>query len=335
MLGFAACKNVVRGSDPLVPVITINKSEIKMAERIRLVVDSGCDIPKSTLDRYDIGLIPGLVVINGENQPDRRDPDVTRSIYEANALGLKNDCSTDTPPVEDIRDWLNDMGKDCDALLIQTISRTTSPFFESVNQATNGVESARCRLVDTKTTLTGQAVLALHTAGLLKKEPPMGKLARTIEQLTHQVYSYAIPADLVYVRERAAKKGVEQIPWIQANLGKWLGMTPIVESHQDKQWILGTNKGINRSLQRVIDRLETLLKQDKLASPFICASIAAGRVSDLGEFSQIERLAELAHKYNKKFIRSTMSLAGGVNLGPGSVTLAFASTVNPFTDEDL
>ena len=306
-----------------------------MTERIRLVVDSGCDIPKATLDRYNIGLIPGLVVINGEKQPDRRDPEVTQAIYEANALSLKNECNTDTPPVADIRQWLNDMGEGYDALLIQTISRTTSPFFETVNQATNGVDNARCRLVDTKTTLTGQAVLALHTAGLLKHEPPMGKLARTIEQLTHQVYSYAIPADLVYVRERAAKKGVEQIPWFKANLGKWLGMTPIVESNQDKQWILGTNKGINRSLQRIIDRLEELLKQDKLSSPFICASIAAGSVADLGEFSEIERLAELARRYNKKFVRSAMSLAGGVNLGPGSVTLAFASTVNPFTDKDL
>lgn len=61
--------------------------------------------------------------------------------------------------------------------------------------------------------------------------------------------------------------------------------------------------------------------------------MATGNVADLSEFSQIERLAELAHKYDKKLIRSAMSLAGGVNLGPGSVTLAFASGENPFTTE--
>ncbi len=304
-----------------------------MTERIRLVVDSGCDIPKATLDRYGIGLLPGIVSINGEIQQDRRDPDVTQAVYNANALSLKNECHTDTPSVRDIQQWLNELGEGYDSLLVQTISRTTSPFFETVNQSSSGVTSAKCRLIDTKTTLTGQAVLALHTAGLLKKEPPMSKLIRAIEQLTRQVYSYAIPADLVYLRERAAKKGVEQIPWFKANLGKLLGMTPIVESHQDRQWILGTSKGINRSLQRVVDRLEELMVQNKLSSPFICASIAAGNVSALSEFEQVERLAELARRHDKKFIRSAMSLAGGVNLGPGSVTLAFASQENPFTDK--
>lgn len=303
-----------------------------MTERIRLVVDSGCDIPKSTLDRYNIGLLPGLISINGEAQEDWRDPAVAQAIYQANALSLKNECTTDTPAVRDIQQWLEELSEGYDTLLIQTISRTTSPFFETVNQATNS-QKIKCRLLDTKTALTGQAVLALHTSGLLRQNPPMGKLTRAIEQLSRQVHCYAIPADLVYLRERAAKKGVEQMPWLKANLGKWLGLTPIVESHLDRQWVLGTGKGINRSLGTIIDRLEELLKQDKLTSPFICASMATGNVADLSEFSQIERLAELAHKYDKKLIRSAMSLAGGVNLGPGSVTLAFASGENPFTTE--
>lgn len=301
-----------------------------MAERIRLVVDSGCDIPKSTLDRYNIGLIPGIVSINGEAQEDWRDPEVTRAIYGSNALSLKNECHTDTPSVHAVKQWLEALSDGYDALLIQTISRTTSPFFETLNQAANSL-SIRCRLVDTKTTLSGQAVIALHTAGLMRQEPAMGKLVRAIEQLTRQVYNYGIPADLVYVRERAAKKGVEQIPWLKANLGKLLGMTPIVESHLDRQWVLDTAKGINRSLGILVDRIEELLKQDKLSSPFICASISSGSVAELAKYAQFERLAELAHRYDKKLIRSEMSLAGGVNLGPGSVTLAFASQENPFS----
>jgi len=51
----------------------------------------------------------------------------------------------------------------------------------------------------------------------------------------------------------------------------------------------------------------------------------AGPLQDLEKTPGFRELQTLAAEHKVKLYRSVMSLSGGINLGPGTVALAFAS----------
>ena len=295
-----------------------------------LIVDSACDLPKSLIEKAHVRLLPATIIYDKKSIQDFRDPETTIGIYASGALGKSH--SSETAPtsareIERILQTLIDTGEN--DLVIQTVNRVRSPTYENAVEAVSRItkkhtnKALSVRLQDSRTIFTGQAVLAAHTIALINKGVNGTKLRRVIDLLSSKVHAYQVPKDVYYLRERARKKGDNSISWLGAVLGRLLQISPIVLALDDQTFPVTKIRGFNKAAETLFKH--TIEQVNKgLLSPFVGVSYAGNpkELNTLPGFVEL-KMAVKARKY--QLIVSPMSLSGGVNLGPGTLSVAFAT----------
>ncbi len=295
-----------------------------------LFVDSACDLPKSLLEKSDIKLLPATIIFDNQSIQDYRDPAQMIKLYNSGALTKKHDSDTAPTSVNEVVNIIESSVLAGETeILIQTVNRTRSPTYENVVEAVAKAKKKHptldlnIRVQDSRTIFTGQAVLAAHTIALIKKGVSGTKLRRTIDLLSSKVHAYQVPQDVYYLRERARKKGDNSISWFGAVVGRALNISPIVLALNDKTFPVDKVRGFEHAAEKLFSH--TLAKvNDGLLSPFVGVSYAGNpnKLNAIPGYNQLQ-LAVKARKY--QLIVSPMSLSGGVNLGPGTLSVAFAA----------
>lgn len=295
-----------------------------------LIVDSACDLPRAFIDKYDVRLMPAIIKYDDEFLHDQRDPTQTIHIYESGVLDKSHDSESAPTPISDIQHLLEALIKEGKTdILIQTVNRARSPTFEHATDATNralrklgGEYKVSVRVQDSRTVLAGQGVLAAHTVALIRKGVSGTALRRKVDRLSSKVHSYQIPADLFYLRERARKKGDNSISWLGALLGRALSVFPLVLALDDKTFPVDKIRGYDQAVDKLLSHSIEKLKAG-LLSPFICVSYA-GHLDDIVSRPMFQKLQSEAKHQKVHVIVTPMSLSGGVNLGPRTLSVAFA-----------
>ncbi len=95
-------------------------------ERIKILVDSGADIPKELVEKYDITVLPICIIINGEVFYDGVNLDGRE--YLEKITEYEQIPTTSMVPVEMMKDAFIKYSKEYDKLIYVTISSKSSPF---------------------------------------------------------------------------------------------------------------------------------------------------------------------------------------------------------------
>jgi DegV family protein with EDD domain len=302
-----------------------------------LIVDSACDLPKSLIEKSNIRLLPATIIFDNQSIQDYRDPEQTVEIYTNGSLTKEHNSETAPTSVKEITRILeatiNTGERD---LVIQTVNRVRSPTYENAVEAASLIEkkhnqqSLNIRVQDSRTIFTGQGVLAAHTIALMNKGVNGTKLRRTIDLLSSKVHAYQVPKDVYYLRERARKKGDNSISLIGAMLGRALGVSPIVLARDDQTFPVTKIRGFEKAAERLFSHTMTKIDEG-LLSPFIGISYA-GDPKDIYVLPGFNKLKDAAKAKRYQLIISPMSLSGGVNLGPGTLSVAFATEPHEWND---
>ncbi|MHA7878471.1 MAG: DegV family protein [Saccharospirillum sp.] len=295
-----------------------------------LIVDSACDLPRAFLDKYDVRLMPAIIKYDEAFLHDVRDPNQTIHIYESGVLDKSHNSESAPTPISDIQHLLEALIREGEKdILIQTVNRTRSPTFEHSTDASNralrklgGEHKVSIRVQDSRTVFAGQGVLAAHTVALIRKGVSGTALRRKVDRLSSKVHAYQIPADLFYLRERARKKGDNSISWLGALLGRALNVFPLVLALDDKTFPVAKIRGYDQAIERLLNHCSDKIKAG-LLSPFVCVSYA-GHMDDITGRAAFQALQATARECQTHLIVSPMSLSGGVNLGPRTLSVAFA-----------
>jgi DegV family protein with EDD domain len=302
-----------------------------------LIVDSACDLPKTLIEKSGIRLLPATIVFDNQTIQDFRDPAQTIGIYSNGSLTKEHDSETAPTSTKEITRILeaaiNAGERD---LVIQTVNRVRSPTYENAVEAASVIEKKHSqqglniRIQDSRTIFTGQGVLAAHTIALMNKGVNGTKLRRTIDLLSSKVHAYQVPKDVYYLRERARKKGDNSISLFGAIIGRALGISPIVLARDDQTFPVTKIRGFEKAAEKLFGH--TIRKIDEgLLSPFIGISYA-GNPKDLHTIPGFSALKDAAKAKRYQLIISPMSLSGGVNLGPGTLSVAFATEPHEWQD---
>lgn len=296
----------------------------------RLLVDSACDLPRSVIEKANIALLPATIIYDQQSMQDYREPEQMIRLYKSGLIEKGHSSETAPTSSDDIYKILEGLIKQGESeFIIQTVNRARSPTFEHATDAIARLkkkypsEDLVIRLQDSRTIFTGQAVLAAHTLALLKKGVHGTQLRRVIDGLSSQVHAYQVPRDVYYLRERARKKGDNSISWFGAVIGRTLHVCPILLALDDHTFPVARVRGFDSAAETLFRH--TIEKVNAgLLSPFVAVSYAG----DPSELRDIQGFAELqaavkARKY--QMIISPMSLSGGVNLGPGTLSIGFAT----------
>ncbi len=308
---------------------------------IGLVVDSACDLPRDFFHDHGIEIMPISLHFGNERFVDLRDPEATLNFYKdyIPEHGLK--AETEAFTVEEIsRLFLDQLVTRYDRVLVCAIAGTRSQIFHNATQASfrilkeyhrrreaSGLKgNFMLRVVDTGQLFTGEGVLVWELVHQLAQHPEMGleRLRQFAERFKRQVYTYAIPRDLQYIRERGRQRGDRSVGWLQSQLGGLLDVKPIVEAHVGETHPIGKVRHFEAAVDQVMSRAIERIDRGNLVAPVVVLSYA-GEIRELHHLEAYRRLRLRADEAQVKLLESMMSTTAGVYLGAGSFSLAYAA----------
>ncbi len=311
--------------------------------RIGLVVDSTCDLPEALLRDNRVEILPITIRIDGDEVIDRHDPAAALEFY-AHRIGDKGHDAESVPfSTEQICElFMGRLVTEFDFVFCQTVMRSRSPIYENATKASFSILSeyhaARkaagvdgpfaLRVINTGTLFAGQGVLAAETLRMIKQGQAANAIRERLETLLDCVRAYAIPPDLYYVRARARKKGDRSVSFVGAALGSALDIKPILCGYADQTEPVDKVRGFDAAVEKLFDYAGRKVKEG-LMSPFVVVSYA-GDPKELEQMPGYRALRAICRESNVELLSSIMSVTGGVNLGPGALSLGLIAEPHTF-----
>ena len=308
---------------------------------IGLVVDSACDLPLTFLREQNIEIMPITLRFGDDRYVDKRDPEATIQFYER--LIPEHGLHAETEPfsVEEICDlFLERLVTRFDRVLVVAIASTRSEIFNNATRASFAIlkgyrERRRAvdmegnfmlRVLDSGQLFTGEGVLVWELLRWLRANPEahLDALQRYAEDFKRQVFTYAVPQDLFYLRTRARQRGDHSVGWFQFQMGTKLDIKPIVEAHRGDTYPIAKVRHFGVAVDQVMTRAIERIEAKRLRSPFVVMSYA-GNVREIYKFPTYQRLKVRAHEFGIVLIESPMSTTAGIYLGPGAFSLGYAA----------
>jgi len=305
---------------------------------IVVIPDSGCDLPETYLAQHPIKLLPLNISLNGKVFSDNISELERLSFYESGTIDKDQNAETlPSTPDQIYQFFLDDIAQNYDFAIAQSISKVRSPTHENIMSAARLIQrdyhkyrndagrsgSFGMRIINSGTVFCGQGILAVYTVNLIQAGVARNQIRNKIEEFKPYIRMFAIPKDVDYLRKRARKKGDKSIGLIAAVVGKTLDISPILRGYGDVTEAVAKIKGRDIAIEKLfnygIDRLNEGLKL-----PYIIVSIA-GSPKELEKFDSFRALRKLAESNKVELMTTVMNLSGGINMGPGTISLGLAS----------
>lgn len=305
--------------------------------RVGVVVDSACDLPKEYLEENKIVILPITIHLDGTDLLDQRDPEATLAFYNEH-MGAKGDGGTSPFTVGQIKDlFLTKLVIDYDFVFCLTIASSRSPIFDNATKASLAILSDykpirakagipgpfALRVIDSQNLFAAQGVIAVEAVRMIKAKEPPNKIRERLEYLVQNTYGYMLPRDLYYLRTRAQKKGDKSVGWLQYALGSALDIKPLIRGFRNETGPVAKLRHFEDGAAKCFAYLGERI-QKGLLTKTICLSYG-GDLAEMRKLPGYADLITLARAQNIDFFESIMSITGGINVGEGSLTFAFAS----------
>lgn len=308
-----------------------------------VITDSACDLPTDFINKNPIKLLPLNISLNGKKFDDDLNEVARLKIYKSGAIDKEQEAGSIPSTSEQVYDYyMKKIVPNYDFAIGVTVSKERSPNYENwVNAAgliqrdyhNHRIKSGRTgsfgiRIINSGTMFSGQGILAAHTLKLIRDGVGKNRIRREVEEFKSKIRALAVPKDVAYIRNRARQKGDRSISLIASMIGKTLDISPILRGYGDVTEpvakIRGRSTAIGMLFQYAIDRLK-----EGVLTPYIIVSIA-GDPSELVEYSKFTELKQLAKEKRVDLMTTVMNLSGGINMGPGTISIALASENETF-----
>lgn len=310
-----------------------------MPVRIGIVIDSTCDLPRSFIEQNSLEIMPTLMRFGHMSFRDLRDPEQTMDLYRRFVAEKRLEITTAPLSTKAIRDlFLDQWILKYDRVLVLTASSARSAAYENATQASfmvlSGYRERRraagldeqfgMRVLDSQSLFTGQAVIvwealrAIHAPeGIL-----FDQLRQHVEKFARQVRAFVVPRDLYYLRNRGQGKGDKSVGLFKYQVGSVLDIKPILQCYRGETEAVANLHGYTRAATRLFEMAIEAIKAG-LSAPVVCMSYAGNpeTVKSLRGYQEFMRCAA-SHKVET--LLSVMSTTGGILVGPGAFSLAYA-----------
>jgi len=304
-----------------------------------IIVDSACDLPTGFFKQNDIAILPATVRIGSRGFLDRRHEDDTAAFYREGLNGHRFDTEITAYSAEQISDAIvRRVATRYEKALVLTISSSISALYENVStalrenqarfrearRASGRDENFSIRVIDTEAVFAGQGIVAHEAVRLSRNnELPLSKLAKRVEDLCQQVYTYIVPGDLLQPGNLNLQYENKFERWMDSRLGSLFNTRPVIQVHCGETKVIMKASGFDPALKLL---LEHAMRQIKLGlAPGLVSVSYAGDLQALKNKSMFKQFVRFAQHYDVEVMVSVMSATAAVSIGPGSISLAFAA----------
>lgn len=223
--------------------------------KIKIISDSTCDLSPELIAQYNIGIVPLIVVKNGEEFVDG--VTITPKDIFAHVAAGGSLCSTAARSVAVYQEMFAKYAADYDGVLHVNISSDFSSSYQNASIAAKGFENVR--VVDSRNLSTGQGLVVLKAWELAQSLNSMDELKAALDEFTGRVEASFVLDRLDYMVKGGRCSGAAALG---ANL---LNLKPCIEVRDGKMLVVKKYRGkYDRCLYNYVkDRLSQRNDLDK------------------------------------------------------------------------
>jgi DegV family protein with EDD domain len=276
---------------------------------IKIVTDSGADLSKELIERYNIKVIPIPVKLGDRNYKDGENITPIEFYTKLEAEDISPSTSMINPYT--FEEEFKELLKDYQEIIYISFSSQLSGIYNSAKMVQKNLGEDKVSVIDSKAASLGLGLIVLKAAQLLEegksKDVIISKVEEAISRMKHIVAIGSL---------EMLKKG-GRISATQAFIGSLLNIIPMIEvSPEGKLVPLTKLRGEKRCIRYILDTFEER------------AELAEEEPIGIGHANNIDLAQKIATKikeeYNiKDIIITDIGAAVGSHAGSGTVALFF------------
>ncbi|MEN6349492.1 MAG: DegV family protein [Syntrophomonas sp.] len=278
-----------------------------MNEKIALLCDSMCDVPRELVEKLGIKVVAARVIYPDKEYLDRVDIEPTE-VYERMPGEIP---TTSMPPLQDLKDALENIRQEgFTHVLAVHISSGLSGTFQAAELAARDFNDMIIKVIDSKTLSMGTGWMVLEAARNIANGWSFERIVENLKKIQPRIQLYYVIETLEYLR-RGGRIGL-----VASMLGEFLHIKPIISVNKEgKYFTFCKAKGRKKSIEKLVQLVEAAV-QDKAIN---LAILHGGALKECE--AMVERLRKLPNI--KEIITSDISPALGVHTGPGLLGVSF------------
>lgn len=217
-------------------------------EKIKIITDSTCDLPKDIIEKFDIDVIPVYLNLNSKSYRDGLDI----TFEELNQLMLKTENFPTTSPInpdvfKDIYEKYLDRGY---KVISIHLSSKLSLIYQSASIAKNILDTNDIIIYDSSSVCAGLAMIVHKAASMVKDGYSLDEICDNIEGGFLNIKSRVIINSLGNISRSG--RITKTMGW----LGNILKIRPIIEVSNGELALIGGIKGNKRIINYLIGFIE-------------------------------------------------------------------------------
>lgn len=283
---------------------------------IKIMADSTCDLAQEIIEKYNIGIAPLNIIINGKTYRDKID--ITSDEFFEMLPNLDELPTTSMPSPEK---YLNIIYKAIEdgytQILCICMSSGTSGSYQSavlakeLFQRNNLDSETKIHVVDSLCMSHGSGWLILKSAQLLESGYSFDQLIDFIEKYKTKVKHFLCVDDL----NNLIKSG--RLTNTSALIGRLLKVKPIMSMKKGKGAIVGKERGLNKAVKYYVDQF--IKRVDKQITDFIII----GYTSKIDIANLLKEKIEEKTDFKGRIHLMQMGVAVGTHVGLGGLSMFF------------
>jgi len=273
---------------------------------VRVVCDSSCDLPASTLAEWNIDIVPLMVRFGDEEFVDRQD--LTSEEFWARCKISPVLPETSAPSPGAFEQKFRDLKADgAEGVVVVTLSSKLSATEQAARLGAKALEGELpVNVVDSLSATLGQGMIALAAARAAAEGKSLDEVTRVAEELVPRTRLYGALDTL----ENLKKGG--RVGNAQALIGSMLSLKPIVELRDGLVEAESKQRTRSRALRYLVDKVRSHPGLENLA-------VLHGDAPDLDEF-----LGMLEPFYpREKIVIGDLGAVIGAHAGPRTIGVVF------------
>lgn len=200
---------------------------------IKIMSDSTCDLSKELVEKYNITIVPLIVVKDGKEFTDG--VDIAPADIFAHVASGGDLCSTAALGVGEYEEWFHKFANDYDGVVHINISAEFSSSHQNARIAAEEFDNVR--VIDSRNLSTGQGLVVLKACQLAQECCTLDELQEKLEAFTEKVEASFLLDQLAYMVKGGRCSSVVALG---ANL---LNLKPCIEVKNGKMSVVKKYRG--------------------------------------------------------------------------------------------
>lgn len=280
---------------------------------IKILSDSGCDLPNEIIKKYNIEILPIVLIKDDKEYFDKIDIQ-SQDVYDDMRNGQIYKTAQIPPNI--YNDKFNEYGKNKDSVIYIAFSSGLSGTYESSLLVRELVlekyPDLDLDIVDSKAACSGFGTMVIEAAKMAEKGKAKQEILNMLEFYRNHMEHIFTVDDVEYL----FKGG--RITRTQAFVGGVLNIKPIINMEDGRLVLLEKARGKNK----VIKTMLNIMEEKSIHADIKNQIIGISHGDDIKSALKLKEMIE--EKYGvEKFVISTIGGTIGAHSGPGTLGITF------------